>query len=363
VIRVGIVGTGWGLAHGRALSTLTELFAVTAVWSREPKRAAAMAVDINVRGRAAITHSWEELVARDDVDLVVIAAPDPMHREIAMFAAAQGKHIVCEKPLAETGEDAQRMLDAANSAGVAHFTGFLWRYSAPCATLRRLIEDGELGDVRQLDMCFRIGPPKVDRAWQAERYGGVFTNSLVHLIDLSRYLTDQARDDAWRVWAHGDAPGSRRHLHSWLHMESQSRPLVVRLQASQDWHMRAADPLMAEVHGTKASAVAFANPLIPKTQRVMLVAKISEIARPVDLSIPGGRASRAHPQRAALEMLVPPARHLYSEHVAPAVATEQRRSDSPTFREGALAQFVVDAALASAETGQWQVVETLASGT
>ena len=95
---------------------------------------------------------------------------------------------MCEKPLATNESQARKILQAAEDAKVHHFMGFTWRFAPPFATLKRLINAGALGTPLYFDGQFRIGPPQTNRKWQFSRRGGVFSNTMVHLIDLVRYF-------------------------------------------------------------------------------------------------------------------------------------------------------------------------------
>lgn len=85
---------------------------------------------------------WKELVSRSDIDLIDINAPSNAHKEIALAAAAAGKHIFCEKPLALNLADSREMLQAAEAAGIVHMVGFNYRFSPAVRLAKRLIEAG-----------------------------------------------------------------------------------------------------------------------------------------------------------------------------------------------------------------------------
>ena len=88
---------------------------------------------------------WNDLVNREDIDLIDINAPSNVHKEIAIAAAKAGKHLYCEKPLALTLEDSREMLIAAETAGVKHMVGFNYRFTPAVILAKKLIEEGRLG--------------------------------------------------------------------------------------------------------------------------------------------------------------------------------------------------------------------------
>ncbi len=381
-IRLGIIGAGWGANHARVAAELSPLVEVRALCARRPERMAALAAELGLPRESCLLH-WEELVRREDVDLVVVTAPDALHCPITLAAVTAGKHVFCEKPLAMDAAQAKQMLQAAERAGVAHFTGFTWRFAPPFATIRRLIEAGALGTVQLIDAHFRIGPPLPGKEWQLDpeqRAGGVLGNLGVHLIDLARFLAGRPGEPAppepsravpWRVWAHCELRGQRAGVAlaaagdprtndvCWLHLEAGAgRPLwSARLQVSQVLTLRASDPVRVEVHGTEATAIGYANPLLPERQRVVLLHRISQLPEPVEpLEYPGGPPA---PPTAALPsggLLRPTIRHLYEAHIVPRLAGGRPAAHTPTFRDGWIAQRVMDAALRSAARGEWQAV-------
>jgi len=370
-LRLGIIGTGWGKVHAQAARDLAGDVEVSAIWSRRPEQCEAAAAELGLPASAREA-DWQALVERDDVDVVVIAAPDQLHRDIAVAAAGRGKHLVCEKPLAQTAAEAETMLDAVRAAGVRHFTGFLWRYAAPVATVKELLEHDRLGSVLALDMQFRLGPPRPGRQWQHVRYGGVLSNLVVHMVDLARYLQAPGQPggpSTWQVWAHTAAePGSAglSPNQAWLHLQCETG-LSVRLQASQDWGIRTDFPLRVEVHGSRASAVARANPLRPESDRVELVEQLSGAAEEQALCHPGGRPSPPGSSTSASAYLLPATRHLYRAFVLPALrrpaagdapisADASTLSDAPSFADGLLAQQILDTALRSVRSRTWEPI-------
>jgi predicted dehydrogenase len=387
-IRLGIVGLGWGANHARVAAELSPLVEVRAICSRRRERLTALASELDLPA-AALETDWARLVARSDVDLVINTTPDALHHPITLAAVAEGKHVMTEKPLAMTAEQAAEMLAAAEAAGVAHFTGFTWRFAPPFATLRRLLDSGALGTVRFLDGHFRIGPPLPGKEWQfdpAQRAGGVLGNLGVHLIDLVRYLVAAAGGDSgasgvadlagWRVWARcdlagrasdveppatqpdppGGAPAGEVNDLVWLHLQLGDDPgaAQARLQVSQLLTLRATDPVRLEVHGTAASAIGYANPLAPDRQRLRVFERTSETGHLIEpLDFPGGPPA---PPTAALPsggLLRPTIRHFYQAHIVPRLRRGEVRPDTPTFHDGWLAQRVMAAAMASARQGRW----------
>ena len=150
-IGIGIVGGGYmGKAHSVAFSAVgavfntklrprLEMIAASSLESAEKYR--------QMYGFARAAKDWQELVADDRVDAIVVATPQATHRAIAEAALALGKPVLCEKPIAETIEDARAMVAAADKAGVANMMGFNYIRTPASQFARQLINDGTIGDV------------------------------------------------------------------------------------------------------------------------------------------------------------------------------------------------------------------------
>jgi predicted dehydrogenase len=203
-LRVGMVGYGFmGAAHSQAWRTVNRVFdlplhcEMVALCGRDAKKVDAAAARFG--WEEAVT-DWRELVARDDIDLIDICTPGDSHAEVAVAALAAGKHVLCEKPLANTVEEAERMVEAARdarAAGVRSMCGFNYRRVPAVAYLRQLIEDGRLGTIRHVRAQYLqdwIVDPRFPLVWrlQRERAGsGALGDLGAHIVDLAQYLTGQ----------------------------------------------------------------------------------------------------------------------------------------------------------------------------
>jgi predicted dehydrogenase len=141
-IRVGIIGVGWGaIVQAPAFRAVPE-YELVALCSRRPERVAAAAEQLEI---AETSTDWREFVQRDDLDLISVCTPVDLHAEQTIAAVEAGKHVLCEKPVAIDADDARRMLDAADSAGVAHAICFENRFDPVRLALRDEVMAGVLG--------------------------------------------------------------------------------------------------------------------------------------------------------------------------------------------------------------------------
>ena len=162
------------------------------------RNAAAAAAAAAKWGWAESATDWREVVARDDIDIVDIVTPGDSHAEIAVAALEAGKHVLCEKPLANTVEQAEAMTAAADRAaarGVRAMVGFTYRRTPAVSLLRELIADGVVGTVQQVRSAYRqdwLVDARMPLAWrlQKEHAGsGALGDIGAHIIDMTQFVT------------------------------------------------------------------------------------------------------------------------------------------------------------------------------
>jgi predicted dehydrogenase len=143
--------------------------------------------------------SWEDLVARDDLDIVDITAPNGMHRSVAEAAAGAGHHVFCEKPVGLTPADTAAIEHAGRRAGVTTGSGYNYRWAPLVQHTRRLIEEGRLGDLTHYRGRFfsmygrdRLGVLSW-RFLQEEAGYGVLLDLMCHAVDMALHLVGPIR--------------------------------------------------------------------------------------------------------------------------------------------------------------------------
>jgi predicted dehydrogenase len=203
-LGVGLVGYSFmGAVHSQAWRTVNRFFDLpveadlTAICgrNREAVQAAAKAM-----GWASTETDWRALLKRDDVGLVDVCTPGSSHAEISIAALDAGKHVVCEKPLANTVPEARAMVEAATRAqaqGVRSMVGFNYRRVPAVAFMRQLVADGRLGTIRHVRAAYLqdwIIDPDFPLTWrlQAEQAGsGALGDLGAHIVDMTQYVTGQ----------------------------------------------------------------------------------------------------------------------------------------------------------------------------
>jgi predicted dehydrogenase len=149
-------------------------------------------------GWAESATDWREVIARDDIDVVDIVTPGESHAEIAVAALDAGKHVLCEKPLANSVEEAEAMAAAADRArakGVRAMVGFTYRRVPAVTLLRDLVADGRIGRVQQVRAAYRqdwLVDASVPLGWrlQKEHAGsGALGDIGAHIVDMTQFVT------------------------------------------------------------------------------------------------------------------------------------------------------------------------------
>ena len=193
-LTVGIVGLGYGRAHISAFQA--HGCQVTAVCQRD--RAAAQAV----ASRYRVPHvfdRWEAMLETARPDIVVIATPPHLHRDITLRAIDGGAHVLCEKPLAMTAAEGRAMAEAARRAGRVAMTGFNWRFPTAMRELHARVREGAVGRVFHLAgrwLGGRFADPKASATWRVDRAQaghGAMGDAGVHLIDMIRWSFGEFR--------------------------------------------------------------------------------------------------------------------------------------------------------------------------
>jgi len=200
-LRIGMVGHAFmGRAHSQAWRVVNRFFdlplvaEMTAVCGHDEQRTAAAAQKL---GWQSYETDWHALIERDDIDVIDICTPGDSHAEIAIAALAAGKHVLCEKPLANTVDEARAMTDAAAAADARSMCGYSYRRVPAVALMARMVADGRVGQIRHVRAVYLqdwLVDPAAPLTWrmQAERTGlGAMGDIASHIVDMVQYLTGQ----------------------------------------------------------------------------------------------------------------------------------------------------------------------------
>jgi predicted dehydrogenase len=204
-LRVGMVGYAFmGAAHSQAWRTVNHVFdlplsaRMALVSGRDPAGVAAAAAKL---GWSEHTTDWHDVVSREDIDLVDICSPGDTHAEIALAALAAGKHVLCEKPLANSVAEAREMTAAAAQAreqGVRAMCGFNYRRVPAVTLMRQMVAAGRIGTLHHVRAVYLqdwIVDPNFPLVWRLRREiagSGALGDIGAHIVDLTQFVTGQA---------------------------------------------------------------------------------------------------------------------------------------------------------------------------
>ncbi len=188
-LRWGIVGTG-RIGTEKVIPAIQRAgnCEVVAIGSRTAERARAVA------DRLAIPHAvegYDLLLAFDEVDAVYITLPNHLHKEWTIAAARAGKHVLCEKPLAMTADDAQEMVDECDAGGVRFMEAFMYRLHPSWERVRELVADGVIGTVRSVHSHFSYFNDDPQNIRNVAAFGGGALMDIgCYCVNLSRMIFD-----------------------------------------------------------------------------------------------------------------------------------------------------------------------------
>jgi predicted dehydrogenase len=197
-VRVGVIGTSWyaDLAHLPRINSHPRA-ALAAICGRNRARAEEMAAK---HGIPLVFTDYRDMIAKGDLDALIVSTPDDLHYPMTMDALDAGLHVLCEKPLALNATQAEEMYETAEAAGVKHMVCFTYRWTPAYRYLKQLIDEGYLGRCFHCRFSYLAGVTRpAPYRWTYDRRRGLGTlgNFGSHMIDLARwYVGDIARVSA-----------------------------------------------------------------------------------------------------------------------------------------------------------------------
>mgnify|MGYP001172747114 FL=1 len=198
-LNVAMIGGGFmGKAHSIAYAGMPMFF-----WPAPAQPVRKIVVDVTEEmaktaaeryGFESYSTDWKKVVEDPSVDIVDIVTPNNMHAEIAIAAAKAGKHVICEKPLARTADEAKSMWDAVRDAKVKHMVAFNYRRTPAIALAKKYIEEGSIGKILNFRGTYLqdwSADPNSPLSWRFRKSvagSGALGDIATHVIDMARYL-------------------------------------------------------------------------------------------------------------------------------------------------------------------------------
>jgi len=341
---VGIIGLGIGRAHIRAF--LANGCRVVGLCQRDEGAVRKVAAQYGIDG---VFTRWEELIERARPDIVVIATPPPLHRDIALAAFAAGAHVLCEKPLAMNLDEAREMVDAAAKHRRVAMTCFNWRFTVAMEEMNRRLKEGFVGRVFHVSGRWHAGfaaDEKTPVTWRMDREQaghGAMGDMGVHLVDLVRWNVGEIAS----VCAHMDVayPSRSADDHCSLLARLTSGALVV---CDISRVARGAAEHGLQVFGSRGSLAYRLQRGTPQWFKGELhAAEGSAMLAPVATAEPPDPGGTEDPMEVMGSTLIAPVAARLLDSIRTGVAP------SPSFDDGLRAQAVLDAVFESAQRKVW----------
>ncbi len=259
-MRFGLIGCGWaGEMRADAIAAVSG-FRLVAVSDQDATRADHVAR----RHSAAVEPDWRVLVARTDLDAVIVSTPPPLHAEMCVAALEQGKHVLCEKPLARNPEEGWQIVDAARRHQRLLGTGFNLRFFPPIMKAREILDSGQIGELDHIrSFAGHPGGSEFTHPWVHDANvmgGGTLLDNGIHIIDLTAYFLGDVAEVAGfatnHVW---QFPGCEDNGFALLR---NAAGRVATLHAS--WSEWRGYQFRVEVYGTRGCVVASYPPMMTR---------------------------------------------------------------------------------------------------
>jgi len=198
-IGVGVIGMGWmGTVHGRSYRAVSDRFYDRGIQAR----LVICADNVDARAREAqerlgfeqYTTNWHEVIEHPEVQVVNIASPNFLHKEMALAVIAAGKPVFCEKPVGRVPEETAEIYHAAQEAGVLSFVGLNYRWAPLVQYAHQLIREGKLGEIthyRGRFFAMYASNPLSQLSWRFlyEKSGtGILGDVMAHVVDMAHFL-------------------------------------------------------------------------------------------------------------------------------------------------------------------------------
>ena len=252
-VRVGLIGSGFiSSIHADSLQRCAKA-QIVAVASPTPGHAEGFAKKFGI---ANAFEDFRKMLEMDDLDMVVIGAPNDLHRDVAVSAAAAGKHVVCEKPLCMNLAEADEMIDACDRAGVKLMYAEELCFAPKYVRLKQLLDSGALGEPVLIKQSEKHDGPHAPHFWDVQRSGGGVTMDMgCHAIEFFRWMLGRPRILSiyaqMGTYVHRDKTEGEDN--SILILEFENGTVAL---AEESWTKLGGMDDRAEVHGSEGVAYA-----------------------------------------------------------------------------------------------------------
>lgn len=351
-IGVGIIGVGWGALVQAPAFRAVDGFEVRALCSRRPESVARAARKLGI---AATSTDWRSFVERDDLDLISIATPVTLHRELALATIAAGKHLLCEKPLALSGSDSRVIAETAAAAETVAATCFELRWSRERHAIWDWMRSGACGDpfhlriAQSADYWHPSHAPQSEWMYKRAEGGGYLNGLQSHDIDFALTLLGEA------VAVAADVKTTEPHRKLADGREiavdaDDTATLLLRFRNGSSATL-SSSVVGAHTSGARTELVGSAGTLVSDGREIRAGSATAAGLAPLPLSDrePASGADLGNRRSAAMVR----AMALMLEDWRPALSGGKPARPVPSLHDGWRVQQIIDAARASAEGAGW----------
>ncbi len=341
--QISLLGTGLiGSFYAEALQGQRSRDRVQVVYSRSEKRAEEFA---NKFGVPTATTDLQAAIADESADVVIVALPNHLHEEAVLAAAAAGKAVLCTKPLGRTAEEALRMLEAVENAGVFH--GYLEDLVYPPKTLKALaaVRAGSLGKILWARSREAHSGPHSDWFWDKELAGGgAITDLGCHCVEISRnFIGKEVRPVEVMCWADTQVHPIETEDHA-IGLVRYENGAIGQFEVS--WTFRGGMDLRDEVAGTEGT-IWLNHWLRTGTEMFSAVETEDYVAEKAESS--AGWLFPVGDEAVALGYV-----DMFTDMFD---AMDNKREPRETFYDGYIVNAILDAAYKSVRTKQWEPID------
>ena len=359
--HVGVIGaTGFiGSAYRDEIREASQDATIVALCARNQERLEAAA-----REDACdfITDDWRRVVSHPEVDLVIVTTPDALHHEAVMASARNGKHLVCDKPIAANVNEAYEMWQAYRDAKLAHFVPFWARYEALFLRAKEIVADGTLGEIKSIIYRWQNPrPAAMPFTWRDDATlsaGGSIADVGSHAYDAVRWIVGS---EARRVLTHADIITPAKPNLGTVYLNDAIEWGDSHTTAESDRHRKGTTfdyaTIAWEFHnGAVGAAILSHAPILRKglapeleLHGTLASLALDRIASTIAIILPGQDVPEVE------QVENPGPKNRFANYVFPAL--RQRLSgeapDHPGMEDGWRVQIFTDAAALSAQRGTW----------
>ncbi|MHA2501893.1 MAG: Gfo/Idh/MocA family protein [Candidatus Kariarchaeaceae archaeon] len=354
-LRVGIVGTGFGSIVQFPGFLHHPGFEPTVLVGRHETKTKKIA---ELRGIGNYSTDWKKIVESDEIDAISVVTPPSMHHEMTMAALDAGKHILCEKPLASTLDEAVLMKNRSEDSGLITMVDLVFRFIPSRAHMIELIKNGYVGEIYQVDITVRNDSRLNPRTrgynwWSSKKMGGGVLNALgSHYIDFLLQICDIQRVSA-RTATH--IPKRLNKLTGKMKKVTADDAFVALFDIGDDQlSTMKISSTTGYGRGPRIEIYGSEGALIMQEDQSLFGGKLGEDEVPTRLEIP--EQLKLNMELQDEHILVPPFTRLLDEFQK---SIRSGRSLHPNFEDGVRIQQIIEAISTSSSKKKWVEIKEL----